>query len=91
MGIFAINCSNVPLVLNLTTGHISPQFHVVFDEFFFTVLSIGINDEPPNHWENFFHESRFQAVFHEHDKDKLADEWLEPDDIACCRHLQKDI
>ena len=91
MGISAIHSSNVPLVLNLTTGHISPQFHVVFDDFFSTVMSIGINDEPPNHWENFFHESRFEALFDEHDKVELADEWLEPDDIARRRHLRKEL
>ena len=29
--------SNVPLILNLQTGSISPQFHVVFDDKFSTV------------------------------------------------------
>ena len=90
MGVSAIHSSNVPLVLNLSTGHILPQFHVVFDDTFSTVLSIDINDEPPIHWENFFHESRFETVFDEHDKVELADEWLEPDDIACRRDLQKE-
>jgi hypothetical protein len=31
--------SSVPLVLNPTTSHISPQFHVVFDDYFSTVIS----------------------------------------------------
>ena len=32
--------SMVPLVLNLATGHISPQFHVIFDDSFHTVPSL---------------------------------------------------
>ena len=36
--------SMVPLVLNLETGHISPQFHVVFDDHFHTVSSLQSTD-----------------------------------------------
>jgi hypothetical protein len=32
--------SMVPMVLNLATGHISPQYHVVFDDSFHTVPSL---------------------------------------------------
>ena len=32
-----IHAGNVSLILNLSTGHVSPQFHVVFDETFSTV------------------------------------------------------
>jgi hypothetical protein len=32
--------SLVPLVLNLQTGHVSPQFHVIFDDHFHTVPSL---------------------------------------------------
>ena len=34
-----IHSTQVGLVLNLLTGSISPQFHVVFDEMFSTVMS----------------------------------------------------
>ena len=32
--------SDIPLILYTDTGHISPQFHVIFDDSFRTVLSI---------------------------------------------------
>ena len=35
-----IHAGNVSLILNLSTGHVSPQFHVVFDETFSTVPSL---------------------------------------------------
>ena len=49
MGIYAILISNFPLDLNLTRGHISPQFNVDFEKPFPTALSFGINDKPPKH------------------------------------------
>ena len=39
------HASSVPLVLNLTTGNVSPQFHVVFDDWFTTVNSTVDRDE----------------------------------------------
>ena len=42
--------SEVPLVLNPSTGHISLQFHVVFDDAFSTVVSISNDEPPPNFW-----------------------------------------
>jgi hypothetical protein len=35
--------SLVPLVLNLSTGHVSPQYHVIFDDNFETVPSLNSN------------------------------------------------
>ena len=35
-----IHAGNVSLILNLSTGHVSPQFHVVFEETFPTVPSL---------------------------------------------------
>jgi hypothetical protein len=40
VGFSNAHSSLVPLVLNLQTGHISPQFHVVFDDHFHTVPSL---------------------------------------------------
>ena len=40
---------SVALVLNPRTGHVSPQFHVKFDDFFETVQSKDTDlDAPPN-------------------------------------------
>ena len=41
LGLSKIHSSNVHLVLNSNTGHISPQYHFVFDENFSTVYSDG--------------------------------------------------
>lgn len=51
VGFSSIHSSDVPLVLNLQTGHISPQFHVVFDNDFTTVSSLGVTDEVPDFWQ----------------------------------------
>ena len=37
------HASSVSLVLNMTTGIITPQFHIVFDDWFATVTSEGNN------------------------------------------------
>ena len=41
---------NVSLILNLKIGHVSPQFHVVFDDDFTTVEALTSHSEPDN-WE----------------------------------------
>jgi hypothetical protein len=40
VGFSTEHSSLVPLVLNLSTGHISPQYHVIFDDKFLTVPSL---------------------------------------------------
>jgi hypothetical protein len=50
LGLSLQHASEVPLVLNLGTGEITTQFHVVFDDLFTTVSSIERETEPPDHW-----------------------------------------
>ena len=45
------HASNVAMVLSLTTGLVSPQYHVIFDDDFSTVDFIRSKKEPSN-WEN---------------------------------------
>jgi hypothetical protein len=52
VGLSNTHSSEVPLVLNLTTGSITPQYHLVFDDRFSTVESITIDDTPLTHWED---------------------------------------
>ena len=40
------------MVLNLSTGSITTQYHVVFDDRFSTVQSIGHEEDPPTDWED---------------------------------------
>jgi hypothetical protein len=39
MGLSSLHASTVPIVLNPSTGYITPQFHVVFDDWFSTIAS----------------------------------------------------
>jgi hypothetical protein len=41
----------VALVLNLSTGHVSPQFHVVFDDLFETLRPSAGNGPPRSLWQ----------------------------------------
>ena len=46
-----IHSSTVHLILNLETGKVSPQYHIIFDNTFSTVYSDGKFD--PDVWESF--------------------------------------
>ena len=41
------HAANVALIFNPRTGHISPQFHVIFDDDFTTVPSLRTSQVPP--------------------------------------------
>ena len=62
MGLSHSHASTVPLVLNTSTGAITPQFHVVFDDWFATVGSDHDNlpDFSSQEWSKLFGESSFQ-------------------------------
>ncbi len=69
------HAGSVALVLNPWTGHVSPQFHVVFDDFFSTISYMNQSKIPPN-WSELVEKSTEQAT----DKDfELAKTWLFPD------------
>ena len=53
--------SLVPLVLNAHSGKISPKFHIVFDDWFTSMLSMGADDAcNPSQWQELFTTSCFQ-------------------------------
>ena len=52
VGLSTIHSSEVPLVLNLQTGSITTQYHVVFDDRYSTVASLGEHEDPPPDWED---------------------------------------
>ena len=70
-----LHASNVPLVRNIQTGSISPQFHVVFDNWFETV-TVETEEEAPPEWDVIITHSRFEADLDQADLDgyELADE-----------------
>ena len=63
--------SSVPLVLNLMTGSITPQFNVVWDDWFSTVASdvTTLPDFNSDEWNKTFGDSIYQYVL---DSDDLA-------------------
>jgi len=65
------HAGTVPLVLNPRTLHVSPQFHVAFDDHFTTVPYLASGDMPPN-WLEIVKKSE---VISENDYD-LAKLWL---------------
>jgi len=83
------HAGSVALVLNPRTGHVSPQFHVVFDDHFTTVPFMEKNEVPP-HWAKLIENSR-EKVTEEHYE--LAKTWLFPDpelgDISMPERNQK--
>jgi hypothetical protein len=89
--------SDVPLILNLQTGSISPQFHVVFDDSFSTVKSIGDDDVPPDFWtapnlEMCIHRVPIDAA--DPTASLLPDDWLTPHELEekrRCLHRQTQI
>ena len=67
MGVSLNHASSVPLVLNVATGAVTPQFHIVFDDWFATVPSYD-GDAPDftdDDWNKLFGNSRYQYVLDE--------------------------
>jgi hypothetical protein len=85
MGFSNLHSSEVPLVLNLNTGSITPQFHVVFDDHFTTVSSIGQDNSPPNHWADLCLENSISILEDQETSNKspmsLNDEWLTTEEM----------
>ena len=50
LGFSELHSSQVPLVLNVNTGYISPQFHVIFDDKFETVNSLPAEQPLDKQW-----------------------------------------
>ena len=89
LGFSKRHSSRVPLVLNTKTGHISPQFHVVFDDWFTSV--IGASPDRPfdqNEWTQLFADSRYHYAFDEDDPITLADEWVDQHEDQVDRSAQ---
>ena len=86
MGASPLHASTVGLVQNLQTGSITPQFHVVYDDFFETVHS-GPDQEPPA-WEHLVTFERFRNELDPDDDTALSDDWLSPEELHDRRQQQ---
>lgn len=75
LGRSSSHASNVPLVLNFATGSITPQFHVVFDDWFATV-NTSVDELPDfssKEWTHLFGDTEFQYVLDEADMSALRE------------------
>ena len=75
------HAGNVALILNPRTLHVSPQFHVVFDDNFATIKYLQSNEVPPmwkdlvtNSSESSTDEFYDAATMYNHSNDMLTDE-----------------
>ena len=69
MGLSPLNATTVLLVLTLDTGAITPQLHVVFDDWF-TTVTMSIDDLPDfnsSAWSKMFGDSEYQFIRDEDD------------------------
>ena len=79
--------SDVPLVLNISTGHIYPQYHVVFDDSFSTVNYHAKEEDPPSFWNRMSLDSHlYDSHVHRIPLDsnysiQLHDKWLTPPEL----------
>ena len=79
MGIYLghspVHAGLVDLVLNPRTGHVSPQYHVVFDEHFTTVANMHSGTIPAN-WKKLVESSSESATNERFD---VSNTWLAQD------------
>jgi hypothetical protein len=73
--------SSIALVLNLDTGSITPQFHVVLDDWFHTVSAIPaeLPDFNSPEWLNMFGDSSLQYLLDDSDVSSMRELSTEPE------------
>jgi hypothetical protein len=84
LGLSQQHASEDPLVLNLGTGSITTQFHVVFDDLFTTVPSIERETAPPDHWEELCLENSTHIML-DSPPEHLNNEWLTEEELETKR------
>ena len=80
MGFSKMHSTQVGLVLNLLTGSISPQFHVVFDDMFSTLMSSTATDPEFLIRLVTSRNARIQVMLDQEDGPELDDELLTADE-----------
>jgi len=88
MGQSPLHASMVGLILNLQTGNVSLQYHVVHDDFFDTIYSDGM--KPPAKWAELVTLSCSSCAFNEEEEyiPELKDEWLTPEECQSQQQQQ---
>ena len=78
LGHSPLHAGSVALVLIPITGHVSPQYHVVFDDTFSTVSNLRSGTVPPN-WRKLVEESSYFSTDEDYD---LSQVWLREVSLA---------
>ena len=87
--------SSVALMLNRSTGHISPQFHVAFDDFFTTVRGVDMDSYPDLQavdWDRFIQLNGTELYVDEDElieEERLDDNWNRMARPHPTRHFQQ--
>ena len=81
LGFSRFHSSDVPLVLNLKTGYISPQYHIVFDDTFSSVVSHSVDEEPPEFWNSIELDAFTYKIPVDNPPPYLQDDWLTPTEL----------
>ena len=89
LGFSRSHAATVPLILNCRTLSISPQFHVVFDDWFSTIVPFvekAIDpttplETPPPGWYDLFGTSHLQFNFDDDDPHQFDEDWLTADEL----------
>jgi hypothetical protein len=89
LGLSPNHASSVPLILSTTTGLVSPQFHVVFDDHFTTTNSLHDNALLSN-WSTLFSTSSFKYVDETFDPSSFTDPSWFNDDNSSSSSLQRE-
>ena len=84
LGASPLYASSVELVHNLHTGNISPQFHVVYDDFFETVYATP-EQEPPEWHELVIFQSHRLEMDDDTYVPQLDNEWLTKEELTLCQ------
>ena len=90
MGFSPHHSTLVPRVLNFTTGSITPQFHVVFDDSFSSGHSSSLKDT--SIWNQLLSSpnAKVQVDLDEGDDQMLSDEWLTSEEATACDLKQRE-
>jgi hypothetical protein len=81
LGHSPLHASSIPLVLSTTTGLVSPQFHVVYDDHFTTTTCLATNTLPEN-WKHLLATSSTNYVDDDFDPQKFSTSSWYLDDIT---------
>ena len=81
-GLSSVHSSDVPLILNLRKGNISPQYHVVFDDDFSTISSQSESLEPLSWWNTVdLEECNLRIPLDNESTIQLAKDWIYPEEL----------